>query len=191
MQKCSRKGKREWRADLTGRRFGRLVVLSQDLSSRYAMKPQRYWVCLCDCGNQRTIEGGSLKAGHSQSCGCLRKEVVSQRMAGVQNGLIHGHAPTRTKPQSPTYCSWRAMWVRCTNPNDRYYHLYGGRGIKVCDRWKDFLNFLADLGERPEGCTLDRVNNDLGYEPSNCRWANPTQQTQNRRVCKSKAGASQ
>ncbi len=92
----------------------------------------------------------------------------------------HGHRPKYSKP-SPTYISWRNMRQRCQNPNHPDYEDYGGRGIKVCKRWKDFVNFLTDMGERPEGLTLDRINNDGNYEPDNCRWATLKQQAQNQR----------
>ena len=92
----------------------------------------------------------------------------------------HGHNPKYGKP-SPTYISWRDMKARSQNPNHKDYKNYGGRGIKVCNRWKDFVNFLADMGEKPEGLTLDRINNDGNYEPSNCRWTTPKEQRQNQR----------
>ena len=92
----------------------------------------------------------------------------------------HGHRPKYGKP-SPTYISWKNMRQRCQNPNHPDYKDYGGRGIKVCKRWKDFVNFLKDMDERPEGKTLDRVDNSGDYEPSNCRWATPKQQAQNKR----------
>ena len=95
----------------------------------------------------------------------------------------HGHKPKNGKP-SPTYVSWRDMKARCQNSNHKYYSYYGGRGIKVCERWQDFTNFLADMGEKPEGLTLDRVNNDGNYEPGNCRWTTRKQQTHNRRDLK-------
>ncbi len=101
----------------------------------------------------------------------------------VHGNTKHGHSPKNGKP-SPTYNSWRGMKKRSLNPNNPNYRYYGGRGIKVCKRWMDFENFLADLGERPEGKTLDRIDNNKGYEPGNCRWATPKQQIQNRREVK-------
>lgn len=84
--------------------------------------------------------------------------------------------------QHPLHSTWRSMWRRCTNPNDTSFHNYGGRGITVCDRWKDFHAFVADMGDRPDGFTLDRVNNDAGYSPANCRWTSRTEQLLNRRT---------
>lgn len=128
-----------------------------------------YWIFQCSCGNEKVIRYSSYKSGISRSCGCMRIEVSTK----------HGHKkPNYT---SPTYSSWKAMNTRCNNPNYPENHLYSRRNIKICDRWKDFKNFLEDMGERPEGKTLDRINNDGNYEPSNCRWACPSEQTDNRR----------
>ena len=101
----------------------------------------------------------------------------------VHGNIKHGHSLKNGKP-TPTYYSWRCMKERCGNPNNKYYSYYGGRGIRVCDRWMDFANFLADLGERPEGLTLDRINSDGNYEPGNCRWVTMKEQAQNRRRSK-------
>ena len=102
---------------------------------------------------------------------------------GVHRNTKHGHCPRNGSP-SPTYISWCNMKARCQNPNRSDYERYGGRDIKVCERWQDFANFLADMGEKPEGLTLDRIDNDGNYEPGNCRWATPKEQIQNRREIK-------
>jgi len=94
----------------------------------------------------------------------------------------HGHKVN--KKASPTYNSWRAMRARCQHSNASNYERYGGQGIKVCDRWQDFENFLSDMGERPEGKTLDRIDNNKGYEPGNCKWSTPKEQSQNRKTLK-------
>jgi len=117
-----------------------------------------------------------------------RKEEGGIKMKRDMHGKLgsnykHGHNPRNGKP-SLTYNSWRAMKDRCQNPNYEYYEYYGGRGVEVCERWQDFANFLADMGERPEGLTLDRIDNDGNYEPGNCRWATWKEQNQNRREVK-------
>jgi len=152
--------------DITGQRFGAwLVIRPSVLADNGVMK----WWCRCDCGTERNVFGTALRAGKSVSCGC-----VAHAKAAVDRAT-HGLS------RSPTYKSWRAMWARCTNPKTHGYAEYGGAGIVVCERWKDFANFLADMGERPEGLTLDRFPNKEGnYEPGNVRWATPKDQAFNR-----------
>lgn len=127
----------------------------------------RMVLCRCICGAQREVDLWSLQQGTSRSCGCV-------------NEARHGHSIYGAR--SPTYGSWSAMIQRCTNPNHSSFQNYGGRGIKVCDRWFRFKNFLTDMGDRPIGCTLDRFpDNNGNYEPGNCRWATPKQQASNKR----------
>lgn len=126
--------------------------------------------CKCDCGKQAITSAHNLKKGMTVSCGCFAIESKTRR------ATIHG------AKFSPAYQTWVAMKTRCTNPNDYSYRNYGGRGITICDRWKNsFKLFLLDMGHRPPGHTLDRINNDKGYEPGNCRWATTWEQSNNRR----------
>lgn len=153
--------------DMTGQRFERLVCVAPLKSTSTGM----VWECLCDCGNIKNVVRGNLLSGAVGSCGCLREE----KNKGNSYGLIHG------KSGSYTYTSWEAMNQRCNNPNYEGYKDYGGRGIKICERWSKFENFLWDMGERPEGKSLDRINVNGNYEKSNCKWSTPLEQTLNRR----------
>jgi hypothetical protein len=161
--------------DLTGQRFGQLRVLSRlpNGSSRGTR-----WLTRCDCGRESTTLGRSLRAGVT-SCGYHARPKGSGRPPthGHTRAVWSGHA-------SPTYQSWVHCWDRCTNPRTHNYRRYGGRGIRVCDRWRDFSLFLEDMGERPEGCTLDRIDRDGDYEPGNCRWANKQEQARDARYQK-------
>lgn len=144
--------------NLIGNRFGKLVVIARDMSDRHG---KARWLCLCDCGNRKIAIGQHLKNGRTRSCGCIK--------------LIHG------KTGSPEWNSWQNMKDRCTNPHYVGFGRYGGRGITFCDRWKNFTAFLSDMGPRLPGTSLDRVNVDGNYEPSNCRWATAREQSLNRR----------
>lgn len=155
--------------DLTGKRFGRLIVIK--LSGRNKHGHLR-WLCLCSCKKEVVILGINLRRGDTQSCGCLNKEKI------VQRSTKHGYA--KRKEKCKTYSIWHDMIQRCTNPNNKRYKRYGGRGITVCAQWMKFINFLNDMGEAPKGHQIDRMNNNKGYFKANCKWSTPKQQQRNR-----------
>lgn len=131
----------------------------------------------CYCGKQFVAQEAHVKAGKIRSCGCFRRKAASERHT------THGHSKGKTN--TPTYWTWKAMKLRCYNPNSEKYPTYGARGITICDQWKnDFSQFLKDMGLRPEGKTIDRIDVDGIYEPSNCRWADRKTQSRNRRINK-------
>lgn len=146
--------------DISGKRFGRYTAI------RYVKEPRK-WECLCDCGNSSFVRGADLRNGDAQSCGCRWRDTMKK----------HGH--NTDGKRTPTNQCWHAMIQRCTNPNTKQWADYGGRGIGFCDEWKDFRNFLRDMGEMPKGLTLDRIDNDKGYSKENCRWATRAQQRAN------------
>lgn len=149
--------------DLTGMAFGRLTVLRRS-GTRHS---QALWHCQCTCGGEAEIIGGMLRSGRTKSCGCIKAERDKMRTANART-------------TSPLYRIWKAMKVRCENPNSKDFPRYGGRGIKVCERWQSFENFLADMGDRPAGMQLERSDNEKGYSPTNCCWATPRQQNRNK-----------
>ncbi len=149
--------------DLTGKVFGKLTVI-QYLEHD---KPGSWWICKCGCGRTKKIRGTNLSNNHTKTCGCSK-------------GIYHN------KSRTPEYRTWQSIKERCYNKNNIRYDDYGGRGIKVCNRWLEgFLNFLEDMGERPsQKYSIERIDNDKDYKPSNCKWANATEQSINQRIRK-------
>lgn len=166
--------------DLTDQQFRALVVVQRAPRTGGG---EAKWVCRCACGAEVVAKSSALRTGGHTSCGCLRSETARRRAiaCGVPDNTKHGHGKARKKTRTPTYVTWMNMIQRTTNPQNPAWKNYGGRGITVCDRWRDFANFLADMGERPAGLTLDRIDNDRGYGPGNCRWATWSQQRRNQR----------
>lgn len=160
---------RQFGADITGQRFGRLIVVRFHMPGRKHPRRIATWLCQCDCGGSTLATKVNLKSGNTRSCGCLKQEILTKHGACVGYKI------------SGTYRSWQHMHERCRNPNQEGYKHWGGRGISVCDRWQSFENFLADMGERPAGYSIERIDNDGNYEPSNCKWIPRNEQMQNQR----------
>ena len=159
------------RIDLTGQRFGKLSVMEKIVPP----KGRTLFICACDCGGKITLNSSDLQSGNTKSCGCYRREISSR--------INLKHGATVNGKHTGAYRSWTTMKSRCYNEDNNRFYAYGGRGIRVCDRWlESFDNFFADMGDRPEGYSLDRIDVNGNYSPENCKWATTTEQSRNQRT---------
>ncbi len=156
--------------NLSGQTYEYLTVLREKGKNKHG---QTLWECKCFCEAIVDVVGSALRSGHTKSCGCQSRRLTTE--ANIKHGM------SSRKGNTPTYNTWKRMVQRCTNPNSKEYPNYGGRGITICERWLKFEKFLADMGERPENASIDRIDNSQGYYPDNCRWSTRSEQQRNRR----------
>lgn len=163
--------------NITGKKFNKLTTIKFICKNGHQNRAK--WLFRCDCGNEKILDKGKVTGGYTKSCNCL---MIKEQERFVKNATTHSLSGGRSKKR-PEYNAWVGIKRRCLNVNDASYHNYGGRGIKVCNRWKDsFKNFWDDMGKRPsKKHSIDRINNDGNYEPNNCRWATDLQQMRNKR----------
>jgi hypothetical protein len=170
------------RVDLVGQRFGLLVVTAFVEVVKHG---HTVWECVCDCGETHRARAGMLKRGNVRSCGCFRRGPNWNRSGNKTHGQTFLKTEDGRRAVTPLYATWSSMIQRCTNPKAKNYKWYGARGVTICERWMTFANFAEDMGpERPDGLSLDRIDNDLlvdSYSKENCRWATQSMQVRNSR----------
>lgn len=154
--------------DHTGSVFNKLTVIGKTKSDKNG---QSYWRCVCECGKEIETRSSSLINGHTKSCGCLKSDFAASSARAIKHG----------RSRTPVYNIWKCIKARCNKPSHDAFERYGGRGITICERWENsFDNFLSDMGERPSSShSIDRINNDIGYNKDNCRWATRIEQSRN------------
>lgn len=165
--------------NLAGLKFGRLTVLRS--VGKKGKSPRWFWRCRCKCGRRVSVSAAHLQSRQTRSCGCLAVEIARKTAKNLPNRHKWKHG--ESKPRTPEYSTWCGMISRCENPKMKFFGYYGGRGIRVCARWRrSYPTFLADMGRKPSSRhSIDRIRNSGHYTPSNCRWATKFEQIHNRR----------